>query len=100
VAALAGKIAETAPIGLVETVPLDLVARLWILELRRQAIIEVGGTSWPKDIWRCVRRGIESEAISEHDIAPGLSAAEAWVVRRRAKDLVARYAAAEFLEVT
>ena len=68
---LAGEIRETAPIGRAETAPLDLIARIWILELRRKAIIEIGGTSRPKDIWRCVRRGIETEAIRERDIARG-----------------------------
>lgn len=98
--ALAGKIAENAPILRTETVSLDLVARIWILELRRRAIIDIGGTSPPKDIWRCVRCGIENEAITEREITPGLSPAEAHGVRRKAKDLVARYAAAGSIEVT
>jgi hypothetical protein len=47
-----------------------------------------------------VCRGIETEAVTQRHIAPWLSPADAQAVRCKARDLVARYVAAEFLEVT
>jgi hypothetical protein len=95
-----GTTAENAPTTRAETLPLDLVARIWILELRRKALIDVGGTSWPTEIWHYVCRGLEDAAIAAPEITPGLSSVEAYAVRRKARALVARYAAAGSIEVT
>ena len=99
-AAVAREIVDAAAVRRTDAASLDLAARVWILELRREALIEIGGTSRPGDIWRCVRRRIEVGEIGDRRSAARLPPGEAAAVRRKARDLVAGYAAAGLLAVT
>ena len=99
-AAVAGEIVETTAVRRTDAASLDLAARVWILELRREAIIEIGGTSRAGDIWQCVRRRIESGKITDRRNPVSLPPGEAAAVKRKARDLVAGYAAAGLLTVT
>jgi hypothetical protein len=65
----------------------DLIARLWILDLRRECFIEIGGTSSPTDIWRRVRHHIDTNEITAQGDRVKLSRREATQVRRLAKEL-------------
>ena len=65
----------------------DLIARLWILDLRRGAFIEIGGTSPLMDIWRCVRHRIDTNEITAQGDPVTLSRRQTSRVRRLAKEL-------------
>jgi hypothetical protein len=73
----------------------DLMARLWILDLRRESFIEIGGTSHPADIWRRVRQRVDTNDITAQGDLVELSRPNASRVRRRAKELCERVLAGD-----
>ena len=76
------------------TAPTDLVARVWVIDLRRKSFSEIGGTSRPTDIWQYVHRRIETEEITDRGAPVLLSPGQVKEVKRRARDMVANCAAA------
>jgi hypothetical protein len=98
-ATVADQMFETVPAGGAGnlhrvTEPTDLVARVWVIDLRRRSFSEIGGTSRPTDIWQCVHRRIETEEITDRGAPVTLSPAQVKEVKRRARDLVTNCAAA------
>jgi hypothetical protein len=77
----------------------DRIARLWMLDLRRRAFIEVGGTSPPRQIWRCVRNHLGTGNITSRGVAVVLSPGQRKEVTRRAGRLVADSLAADSLTI-
>lgn len=77
------------------TVIPDLIARVWMLDLRTETFIEMGGTSRPRDVWRSVRDRIETAEITDRGVPLALSPGEIRRVRRRAKQLAAHAVAAD-----
>jgi hypothetical protein len=73
----------------------EQVARIWMLDLRRKSFSEMGGTSRSKDIWRCVRRRIETDEITDHGVPVMLSPRQADEVKSKARDLAADCVAAD-----
>ena len=71
------------------TAPADLVAQVWVMDLRRKSFSEIGGTSRPRDIWRCVNRRIDTDDITDRGAPLVLSSAQVMEVKRKARDLVA-----------
>jgi hypothetical protein len=69
----------------------DLIARVWMLDLRQKSFREIGGTSRPLDIWRSVRRRIETDRITNQGVPVALSAGQARRVKDRARS-IAEYA--------
>jgi hypothetical protein len=65
----------------------DLIARVWMLDLRQKSYSEIGGTAPPKDIWRCVRRRIETDEITCRGVPLALSANQVREVKDRARSL-------------
>jgi hypothetical protein len=70
------------------TAPADLVARVWMMDLRRKSFSEIGGTSRPREIWQCVKRRIDTDEITDCGAPMVLSPGQAMEVKRRAMDLV------------
>ena len=65
----------------------DLIARMWTLDLRQKSFIEIGGTAPAEDIWRCVRRHIETDEITNHGVPVPLSPHQARRVKDRARSI-------------
>ena len=65
----------------------DLIARMWTLDLRQKSFIEIGGTAPPQDIWRCVRRRIETDEITNRGVPMALSPQQARRVRHKARSI-------------
>ena len=63
----------------------DLIARIWVLDLRQQSFLELGGTACPTDIWQCVRRHIDTGEITNRGVLVALSAKQEKRVRDKAR---------------
>jgi hypothetical protein len=68
----------------------DFIARLWLLDLRRRSFIEVGGTSYPREIWGWIRQRIETDDITNDEVPVALSARQARTVKWKARAFVER----------
>ncbi|HTZ37591.1 MAG TPA: hypothetical protein VMB84_16290 [Stellaceae bacterium] len=67
----------------------SIVARNWVVDLRRQCFIEMGGTSRPQDIWDSISRRLEIAEITARGVPIALRPAQARAVRRTARRIVA-----------
>lgn len=65
----------------------EMVARLWVLDLRRNSFIELGGASRPSDIWRCVWNRIDTDEITAQGVPVALSPDQMKRVKRTAKEI-------------
>jgi hypothetical protein len=70
-----------------KTTSSDVIARLWMLDLRRTSFIELGGTSRPRDIWRRVLQRIDTDEIIDQGVPITLSAGQMTRVKHTAKEL-------------
>jgi hypothetical protein len=64
----------------------DLIARGWLLDLRRKCYAELGGTPTPKEIWACVRRHVDTGVITDEYDSVTLSPDDEDKVRETAKE--------------
>lgn len=64
-----------------------IIARDWLLDLRRGSVIELGGTSRPRDIWFHVLYRIDAEAVTNRGVSIALSTGLANRVKRTAKEI-------------
>ena len=65
----------------------DLIARRWTLDLRQKSFIEIGGTSPATEIWRCVRRRIETDDITNRGMPLRLSPGQVRRVKDKARGI-------------
>jgi hypothetical protein len=66
-----------------------------MMDLRRKSFVEIGGTSRPRDIWRCVRSLIETDEVTDRSVPLVLSPDRAKEVKRKAIALVGDCVAAD-----
>jgi hypothetical protein len=74
----------------------SIVARNWVVDLRRQCFIEMGGTCRPRDIWHRVSRRVEIDEITSRGRSIVLHPAQERAVRRAARHVVANCVADDF----
>jgi hypothetical protein len=65
----------------------DLIARMWTLDLRQKSFLEIGGTAPAEEIWRCVRRHIETDEITNRGVPVRLSLQQARRVKDKARSI-------------
>jgi hypothetical protein len=77
----------------------SMVARNWVVDLRRKCFIEMGGTSRPRDIWNSISRRIETGEITACGFPIVLRPDQERAVRRAARHVVANCVAEDFRAV-
>jgi hypothetical protein len=70
------------------TVSTDLLARVWLMDLRRKSFSEMGGTTRTREIWRNVQRRIATDVITDRGVPVRVTSAQAEAVKQKAFDLV------------
>jgi hypothetical protein len=78
----------------------DLVTRLWLLDRRRKSFVDIGETSYPRDIWARIRRRIETDEITNADVPVALPAPLVRMGKRKARAVAQRGKALDEIAMT